>query len=214
MDFEELLKYCTELNESPNEKCLVCHIPLDNEEKYIKLSCSHIFHPMCINYKFPIINCLYCEKKSKPTIMKYLSDSIVQPIQVNQVYCKFILKTGPNKGKHCNRNNCRYHKLESKTIQVIDSKTKKPIKSIKKVIKNKIKNDGCQTLIKTGPKVGKLCGRITCKYHKEQEPKVKINKKVQNKIIEVKKIESLTFQQILDKSLINPNNQDDDLIDV
>lgn len=212
MDFEELLKYCTELNESPNEKCLICHIPLDNDEKYIKLSCSHIFHPLCINYKFPIIKCLYCEKTSKPSIMKYASDTTMPSIQVNQICCKFILKTGPNKGKYCNRNNCKYHKLESKIIQVIDSKTNKIVKPKKKIVKNKIKNGGCQTLIKTGPKAGQLCERTNCKYHKELKPKIVINKKIVNKKPEINK-QPLTFQQILDKSLTNIN-KDDDLIEV
>lgn len=135
MNFEELLKYCTKLNESKNDKCLVCHIPLDLDEKHIKLGCSHIFHPDCIKYKTGSFKCLYCEKTSMPTLLNYS----------NIIYCKMVLKTGPNKNKFCNRPNCQYHKM--------DTPTNKPI------------NLGCQTVIKTGPKNGQLCGRINCKYH-------------------------------------------------
>jgi len=139
MNFEELLKYCTEFNESKNEKCLVCHIPVNSIDKYIKLECSHIFHSDCVKYKSGSIKCLYCEKSSTPSLINYSNTNID--------YCKILIKTGINKGKFCNRPNCQYH------IQVINME------------KNKQTNIGCQTLIKTGPKTGNICGRINCKYH-------------------------------------------------
>ena len=41
MNFEELFKYCQELNKSNSEKCLVCHIPIEKNHKHIKLNCKH-----------------------------------------------------------------------------------------------------------------------------------------------------------------------------
>ena len=69
MDFDSLLNYCVELNNSTNEKCLVCHIPIENNDEHLKLLCNHIFHKKCIGYKIGSIKCLYCEKKSIPEII-------------------------------------------------------------------------------------------------------------------------------------------------
>lgn len=225
MNFEELLKYCTDLNESKNEKCLVCHIPLDSDEKYLKLGCSHIFHSDCVKYKSGSIKCLYCEKTSIPQLI-----NCSNPIVTNKILCKMVLKTGPNKGKFCNRPDCKYHKLETKTIQVIDSKTNKPVKP-KKDVKTKIKPTDCQVVIKTGPKSGQICGRTDCPYHKKDETKEKIIKPISKttkqdknaKLVKPKKNKNnlsnnkinLTFGQILDNHLaMEPNNWDDNIIEI
>ncbi len=179
MNFEELFKYCTEINESKNDKCLVCHIPIQSNEKYIKLGCTHIFHPDCIKYKSGTLKCLYCEKTSIPDLINNFNINS-QLLVPNLVYCKVILKSGSNKGKFCNRPNCKYHNIEVKSTQIIDTQTNKPIKISKpKVI-------GCQTLLKSGPKSGQLCGRLDCKYHKIKiiEPITK-SKISFNKIIDV-----------------------------
>jgi hypothetical protein len=197
MNFEELLKYCTEINESTNEKCLVCHIPLNNDEKYIKLGCSHIFHQTCIKHKSLFIKCLYCEKVSKPNILNYSNNPSKQ---VDTICCKFIIKTGINKGKYCDRLNCNYHKIESNKIQFIGIK---PMKKPKQKIIN-----GCQTIIKSGPRSGQLCQRINCSYHKEKSVKQKQEKPIKQK--QVKEITSMTFQDIL----TNNFPQEDVLIEV
>lgn len=220
MNFEELLKYCTELNESKNEKCLVCHIPVDSDEKYIKLRCSHIFHTDCVKYKSGSIKCLYCEKSSKPSLINYSNTNPI-PLVPNIIYCKILLKTGPNKGNFCNRPNCSYHKINSKPIQVINVETNKPIK----VVKPKQKNVGCQILIKTGPKDGKPCGRFDCKYHKhvpnnngkELNKKTKSNKnKITDGVEQI--IESkITFNQILQMNgndFVDGKDWDENLIEV
>lgn len=168
MNFEKLLEYCTKINESLNEKCLVCHIPIESDEKYIKLVCLHIFHPDCVKYKSGSLKCLYCEKSSTPSLLNY-SNSETLVVAPNLIYCKILLKTGPNKGKFCNRPNCKYHQIITKPIQVINVQTNKSIK-IKPKIKAKPINLGCQTLLKTGPKAGQLCGRLDCKYHKDNMP--------------------------------------------
>ena len=223
MNFEELLKYCTELNESTNEKCLVCHIPVDSDDKYIKLECSHIFHTDCIKYKSGSLKCLYCEKSSIPSLINCFNSNSL-PLAPNLIYCKFILKTGPNKGKFCNRPNCQYHKIDTKSIQVINVQTKKPIKpKTKPKLKPKPKNLGCQTLIKTGPKAGQLCSRIDCKYHiilpknlqKDKSKSNKQNKEI--KLIELIVESKLSFNQILQMSgndVVDGKNWDYELVEV
>lgn len=139
MNFDELFKYCQELNKSNSEKCLVCHIPIEKNDKYIKLNCTHVFHPDCINYLGGSIKCLYCEKKSLPEKINY---------NQNQLLCKIVLKTGPKKGQFCNRTNCLYHKIKPNVIQVIEN--------------------NCNHIIKSGINTGKQCDRkLPCKYHKK-----------------------------------------------
>ena len=139
MNFDELFKYCEELNKSNSEKCLVCHIPIEKNDKYVKLNCSHIFHPECIKYHDGSIKCLYCEKTSLP-----------EKINWNQILCKIVLKTGPKKGQFCNRNNCLYHKIKPNIIQVIKSKCDHTIKSG----------------INSGKECGR---NLPCKYHIKNE---------------------------------------------
>ena len=148
IDFDNLLNYCLKLNESTNEKCLVCHIPVDNQIIYLKLNCNHYYHKKCINYKYGKVKCLYCEKVSLPK----LSDQIeIQTISIFQ--CNFILKTGPNKGNVCDRVNCKYHK---------------------KIKENNLENNICQIILKNGINKGKVCGRVNCSYHGKTN---KINQK-------------------------------------
>jgi hypothetical protein len=222
MNFEELLKYCTELNKSKNEKCLVCHIPVDSDEKYIKLVCSHIFHPDCVKYKSGSIKCLYCEKSSIPSLINY-SNSL--PLAPDVIYCKILLKTGTNKGKFCNRHNCQYHKINSKPVQVINIETNKPVKVVKPKAKTKQKNIGCQILIKTGPKAGNLCSRIDCKYHKyvqnnndkELNKKTKFSKNKITNMVEPITEQKITFNQILQMNsndFVDYKDGDEDLIEI
>ena len=135
MNFEELLKYCTELNESKNEKCLVCHIPVDSDEKYIKLECSHIFHPDCIKYKSGSLKCLYCEKSSTPNLINY-SNSNQLPLVPNLIYCKMILKTGPKAGQPCGRLECKYHNNQNDKASNKKTKSNSTLSD-----KNKITNN-------------------------------------------------------------------------
>ena len=101
MDFEELLKYCTKLNESTCEKCLVCHIPIETNDIHLKFSCSHYYHPDCIKYKSGKMQCMYCEKISIPTL--------INNIPTNK--CTHMMKTGKRKNMECGRIDCKYHKI-------------------------------------------------------------------------------------------------------
>jgi len=151
MNFDELFNYCQELNKSNAEKCLVCHIPVENTDKYIKLNCTHIFHSNCINYKYGSIKCLYCEKTSLPEKINWNTNISVK---LNEICCKIVLKSGPRKGQFCNRINCLYHKLNLSVVQVIDPNTSKTM------------TKKCNYIIKTGIKAGQICQRdLPCKYH-------------------------------------------------
>jgi len=140
MNFDELFKYCQELNKSNSEKCLVCHIPIEKDHKHLKLNCNHLFHSDCINYLGGSIKCLYCEKKSLPEKINWNQNEL----------CKIVLKTGPKKGEFCNRKNCLYHKINSSNVQVVNT-------------------NNCNYIIKSGINAGKQCDRkLPCKYHKNE----------------------------------------------
>ncbi len=164
MNFDELFKYCEELNKSTAEKCLVCHIPVENQDKHIKLKCTHIFHPECVKYKDGSLKCLYCEKTSIPDKINWSQTILLKP---GEVACKIVLKSGSKKGQYCNRINCKYHKLET-TVKVINggkNKITKPNKS--KAPNTKTTVTQCTQIIKTGAKAGQFCLRpMPCLYHK------------------------------------------------
>lgn len=203
MNFDELLKYCTELNNSSSEKCLVCHIPIEKDDKYIKLSCSHLFHPECVKYKSGSLKCLYCEKTSVPELIN--NPTLKLDINPKVIHCKIILKSGPNKGKFCDRINCKYHSITTQTVIPIDPVTKKEIKvkPIKNIpVKNKKipKTNVCSFILKSGPNKNKECGREQpCKYHHKissesketiKKPIIKISKKLnKNSDIPIKGID-------------------------
>ena len=160
MDFDSLLNYCVELNNSTNEKCLVCHIPIENNDEHLKLLCNHIFHKNCIGYKTGSIKCLYCEKKSIPEIIN--GNNINKQTQLS---CKVVLKTGTKKGQYCNRPECNYHKLQTTSVVVINPVNKQKVKPLNK----NIKLNKCTIILKTGNKSGQTCDReLPCKYHKEK----------------------------------------------
>jgi hypothetical protein len=100
-DFDNVYNLVKKMNESKNEKCLICHFPLDKEE--LKLNCSHQYHFDCfINVK----NCPYCGKSTKKPIIKQKESN-----NKNNLGCNSIIKTGPKKGQICGRTNCSYHKV-------------------------------------------------------------------------------------------------------
>lgn len=182
MNFEELLKYCTELNNSSSDKCLVCHIPIEKDDKHIKLACSHIFHPECVKYISGSLKCLYCEKTSVPSLINNL---VLKPtLDPKIVHCKIILKSGPNKGKFCDRPNCKYHMLTIPVVIAIDPITKKEIKTKITAKPKKIpKNSLCNHILKSGPNKDKECGRkLPCKYHNKlnEITEIKENNKIKN----------------------------------
>tara|TARA_B100001248_G_scaffold262646_1_gene260361 strand:+ start:1119 stop:1460 length:342 start_codon:yes stop_codon:yes gene_type:complete len=113
MEFDNLLKIVMEKNKVNGEKCLICHFP-DSSNNLEKLSCGHFFHLSCLKVdnskKNCKIICPYCDKKivikKKVCIPVTKSNEKLKEDNI----CKFILKTGKNKGMICNRINCRYHR--------------------------------------------------------------------------------------------------------
>ena len=96
-DFDNLYKLVSDMNKSSKEKCLICHLPI--EEKELQLSCSHQYHHNCL----PKTNkCPYCQKPV--TYNSNINNN-------NNIGCKIILKSGPKKGLECGRVKCGYHKI-------------------------------------------------------------------------------------------------------
>jgi hypothetical protein len=207
MDFDSLLNYCVKLNNSTNEKCLVCHIPIENKDEHLKLLCNHIFHKNCIGYKTGSIKCLYCEKKSIPEIINGPSVN-----KQNQLSCKVVLKTGPNKGQYCSRPECNYHKLQTTSVVVINPVNNQKSKLTKNTSKKNIKLNQCNVILKTGIKSGQTCGReLPCKYHKEKlitpDNSIQINK-LENEITSNQNFTNGIIEDHIDVS------DTDDLIEV
>ena len=156
MNFQELLDYCTKLNNSTNEKCLVCHIPIENNEIHLKFVCSHYYHIDCIGYKSGKMQCMYCEKVSLPKIINIgnkninntiINDTIINDTIINDAnVCKTIMKSGSRKGMECGRKNCKYHKNDIVVEEI-----------------------NCIHIIKTGIKKGQMCNRkMPWHFHAEK----------------------------------------------
>lgn len=171
MDFDTLLNYCIKLNESTNEKCLVCHIPLEKNDSHLKLKCNHLFHKNCIGYIKGTIKCLYCDKSSIPEIINGDNSFIHEisngdkPISliIPEILCKVIIKSGLHKGQYCNRSICKYHKLTKQDVIVINPSTNQINLSTNQINK-------CLFILKSGKNCGNICGRdLPCNYHKINE---------------------------------------------
>ena len=83
--------------------------------------------------------------------------------------CATIMKSGPNKGKVCNKTNCNKH-IILETSNVIISNI-----------------DTCKSIIKSGTNKGKECGKIQCKFHLSSVKGVEI-KEVEVEKVEVEKV--------------------------
>jgi hypothetical protein len=215
MDFDSLLSYCIKLNDSSCDKCLVCHIPIENNDEHLKLKCTHLFHKNCIGYKSGSTKCLYCEKTSIPEIIN--SSNKIKPInnvsniaEQKEICCKVILKTGPNQGQYCNRQHCSYHKLTTPVIVLNSNGSKKPnLKNNKN--KPIIKTNKCTVILKSGLKAGLECGReFPCKYHNKIS-NININKENNQINNLVKNTNNLSnFHEQVEEHI----NNDEDLIEV
>ena len=134
-DFDSLYKIIEKMDQSTKEKCLICHLPIENDE--LILSCNHYYHSKCLNKKTNKLKCPYCQKMVS-----------IKPTKIIPEYCKILLTTGIRKGEYCGRTNCCYHKLNKETIIVI-----------------KQNEYLCQSILKSGLRKGEICGRNNCKLH-------------------------------------------------
>jgi hypothetical protein len=156
-NYELMYEMISNMNKSTKEKCLICHLPI--QELEVELQCKHQYHFECIDTKKKngSITCYYCG------LTNYYS-GIVNNINVKKpkslpklkgntpsIICKFKIVTGARAGQICERENCYYHK---KTI------IEKPLPITEAIV-----GDKCESIIKTGIKKGEKCGRINCYYH-------------------------------------------------
>ena len=142
LDFDSLYKMIETMNQSLNEKCLICHLPIENDE--LILSCNHYYHSKCLNKKTNKVKCLYCEK----IVTTKCNNKLIKQIKNIHEDCKVLLTTGIRKGECCGRNNCCYHKINKETITIIQ-----PIENL------------CQSILKYGLRKGEICGKNKCKLH-------------------------------------------------
>lgn len=137
MDFDSLYKIIEQMDQSSKEKCLICHLPIENDE--LILSCNHYYHSNCLNKTTNKIKCPYCQR-----LVSIKPNKIIQEdykVLLTTCYCKVLLTTGNRKGEYCGRTNCCYHKL------------------------NKENEYLCQSILKSGLRKGQVCGRNNCKLH-------------------------------------------------
>ena len=149
MNFDSLYEMIEILNESTNEKCLICHLPIENDE--LILSCNHYYHSKCLNKKTNKIKCHYCAK----IVTEKKKEKNKKIINITNE-CKVLLITGIRKGEYCGRNNCNYHKLNKETINVINSEN---------IVTPILPNNLCNVILKSGLRKGNICNRNNCKFH-------------------------------------------------
>ncbi len=141
-DFDSLYKIIEKMDQSSKEKCLICHLPVENDE--LILSCNHYYHSKCLNKKTNKIKCPYCEKM----VTEKDNNKSIKPKKGIPDGCKVLLTSGIRKGEYCGRTNCCYHKLNKETVKIIE-----PIGNL------------CQSVLKSGLRKGQVCGRNNCKLH-------------------------------------------------
>lgn len=136
LNFDELVLLLENMKKIKGEECLICQLPIKNNEDSIQLKCKHNYHSKCINIKNKYISCPYCNHVT-------LQNDIIK----KENLCTAIIKSGINKGKTCNRINCKIHKK----LQNDESD----------------KSNMCKVKLKSGINKGNFCNRINCHYHKK-----------------------------------------------
>ena len=107
-DFDSLYKIIEKMDQSSKEKCLICHLPIENDE--LILSCNHYYHSKCLNKTTNKIKCPYCQRIAS-----------IKPNKIIQDTCKVLLTSGNRKGEYCGRTNCCYHKLNKENEYLCQS---------------------------------------------------------------------------------------------
>ena len=114
-DFDSLYKIIEKMDQSSKEKCLICHLPIENDE--LILSCNHYYHSKCLNKTTNKIKCPYCQRITS-----------IKPNKIIQDTCKVLLTSGNRKGEYCGRTNCCYHKLNKENEYLCQSILKSGLK--------------------------------------------------------------------------------------
>jgi hypothetical protein len=162
-NYDNMYEMILNMNKSTKEKCLVCHLPI--QELEVELQCKHQYHFECIDNKKKngSITCYYCGLTNYYSGLTNKLNTNVKPVvkkptclpklkgNTPLIICKFKIVTGTRIGQICGRENCCYHK---KTL------IEKPLPITENIVGEK-----CESIIKTGIKKGLQCGRINCYYH-------------------------------------------------
>lgn len=108
-------------------------------------------------------------------------------IKIIIMKCQSIIKSGQNKGKICNKENCKNHKTKIESNDNNEPKNK------------------CQSIIKTGKNKGNICNVENCKNHKESTLENKPSKCLSKKgLIKFYKL-NLKHNKELDEACIEEN---------
>lgn len=139
----------SEIND--DDECMICQLPILSTDRIIKLKCNHNYHKECIkdniySKKYNKITCPYCtqvshKKKCGKCNLKFFTSKCEC---LDKHKCQAYFKSGKNKGKQCNKINCKRHK--NNKIQEINK---------------------CKIILKSGKNKGQICSRINCGYHKK-----------------------------------------------
>ena len=107
-DFDNLYKLVSDMNKSTKEKCLICHLPIEQKEMVLK--CSHEYHHKCLPITKVMKTCPYCgaNRKDRSIIVPDKHTEISKIL----VICQSIIKSGVRKGQVCGRNKCNYHNID------------------------------------------------------------------------------------------------------
>lgn len=173
-------------DEDENNRCLISYDVLN--ETSIKLPCEHSFNyyplyqEICnqklnINFREIVrlkiyqIKCPYCRTVHDNLIPYHEMDGVTSKHGVTKPNkyvlmpdnCKYIFKSGKNKGKtcdkSCNGEYCKGHKKITENKNILQKNMNHD--------KNESK-EPCNIILKSGKRTGQKCGRIQCKYHKNE----------------------------------------------
>ena len=139
-----------EIELNKGDECMICQLPILSSERIIKLKCNHNYHKECImdylpSKKYNKITCPYCtqvshKKKCSHCNLKFFTSKCEC---LNKHKCEAYFKSGKNKGKQCNKINCKIHNKKKKI-------------------------NYCSVILKSGKRKGQMCSRINCGYHKNK----------------------------------------------
>ena len=120
MEFDNLAKLINSLEQSKNDKCMICHLPINHDKNKIIFQCGHKYHNNCIkfNKKSNWFKCYYCKKSNYAKLCRikecnkrtFNKNRLCINHNVKESFCQIILKSGKRKGQICNRIYCSYHK--------------------------------------------------------------------------------------------------------
>lgn len=172
-------------DQDDNNRCLISYDIL--RQNFIKLPCDHsfnyfpLYNEICnqklnVNFKEIVrlkiyqIKCPYCRTVHNNLIPFYEMDGVISKHGVTKPTkyvlfpdnCNYIFKSGARKKQICHAkcigSYCKTHK---------NLKHTKPVNNeVDNELTNAVINKSCTVILKSGKKIGTMCERTNCKYHK------------------------------------------------